>query len=88
MAITSLKIKIMPEQDIDLEKLKENIADSLKKAGAVSSSIEVEEIAFGLKALIITIAWPESLDTEIAEKSCKIEGVSSIQVVDYRRAFG
>jgi len=90
MAITGLKIKVMPESlETDLDGLKEKISDSLKKAGAINiSSIEEEPIAFGLKALIITIAWPESLETEIAEKAAQVEGISSVQIIDYRRAFG
>ena len=87
--MTALKLRIMPESlEINLEKLKSKLKESLKEAGALNTSIEEEDIAFGLKALIVTTAWPENLDTEKAEKSCTIEGVSSVQIIDYRRAFG
>jgi len=90
MAVTALKMKILPESvDTDLEELRKQIEESLKKSGAVRiESIEEEEIAFGLKALIVTIAWPESLETEQAEQACQIQGVSSVEIIDYRRAFG
>ena len=90
MANVIIKLKIMPESlDIDLEELKGKIEKALEKAGSVKINlIEVEEIAFGLKALIITLAWPENLDTEKAENAAKIPGVSSVEVIDYRRAFG
>ena len=35
------------------------------------------------------LAWPEEKDTEIIEVSlASIEGVSSVKIEDYRRAFG
>ena len=88
MGVTALKIKIMPEQGIDLENLKPKIEKTLKKAGAIKTEIEEEEIAFGLKSLIVTLAWPENKETEQAEAALKIKGVSSVQIIDYRRAFG
>lgn len=89
MAITALKIKAFPEEPkADLEKLKQEIILSLEKENAKSIKIEEEPIAFGLKALIITIAWPEENSTEKAEDACKIPGISSVEIIDYRRAFG
>lgn len=89
MGVAALKLKIMPEQGINLEKLKKEIELSLKKAGAINFTFEEQEIAFGLKSLIVTIAWPESSETEKAEEAIrKINGVSSLDVIDYRRAFG
>jgi len=90
MAVTALKIKILPESpDTNLEELGKQVEESLKKSGAVRiDKIEEEEIAFGLKALIVTLAWPESLETEKAEQACQISGVSSCEIIDYRRAFG
>jgi len=88
MAIAALKIKVMPEQGINLEELSQAIENELKKVGAIKiNSIQEEEIAFGLKALIVTIAWPETQDTEKVE-NLKVQGISSIQIIDYRRAFG
>ena len=90
MAVAALKIKVMPLAGIDLKELKEKIEKALKKAGAIRiESIEEQEIAFGLKALIVTIAWPEEKETGEAEEAIRgIEEVSSLDIIDYRRAFG
>lgn len=46
-------------------------------------------LGFGLKALVIQLAYPEEKDTSALESELgEIEGVSSSQIVDYRRAFG
>ena len=89
MAIAILKIKVMPEQKYDLEKLKKEIQDKISQAKGSVNKIEEEEVAFGLKCLIATIAWPEEKNTEEAEQAIKnIKGVSSLDIIDYRRAFG
>lgn len=91
MGIAVLRIKVMPSSpDTDLEVLKEALQEKLKKAGARSiEKIEEEDIAFGLKALIVTIAWPEDKETDDAvDVAKKVENVSSVDVIDYRRAFG
>ena len=68
----------------------EAIEESLIKAGAIKiNSIEEEPIAFGLKALIAFFAWPEKKETGEAEEAIKsVKDVSSLEVIDYRRAFG
>lgn len=89
MAIASLKIKIMPETADKIEAIKKNTEENLTKLGAKNISFELEPIAFGLKAIIATFAWPEQMDTEQAENAIKqVEGVSSLDIIDYRRAFG
>jgi translation elongation factor aEF-1 beta len=89
MGVAALQIKVMPSSEADLTKLEEKIRINLEKAGAIRVTIEIQEVAFGLKAMIVTIAWPEQKDTDEAEKAIQeIEEVSSLDVVDYRRAFG
>ena len=88
MAMTAVKLKIMPSSvEADIEKLKEEIKNKLENKGALNINFEVQEIAFGLKALIITLAWPEDSDTGAVE-NIEIPGISSIQIIDYRRAIG
>lgn len=89
MGVVALKLKVMPESpEINISDLKEEIKKKLKAAGAIRiENIAEEDIAFGLKALIITLAWPEELETEKAE-NIKVKGISSVQIIDYRRAFG
>lgn len=90
MAIVALKLKIMPEStETDLNAIKQEAEKLVMAEGAKRVISEEQPIAFGLKALILTIAWPEEKETEIAENKIKgIKGVSSVDVIDYRRAFG
>lgn len=89
MGVAALKIKVMPFSEADLSKLEQDIKKHLEKAGAIKVDIEIQEVAFGLKAMIVTIAWPEQNDTDEAEKAIQeIEEVSSLDIIDYRRAFG
>jgi len=84
----AVTVQVMPKSpDTDLEKLKKEIQEKLKKAK--NMQIEEKEIAFGLKALMLLIAWPENEDTdEIENILTEIEGVSSARIEDIRRAFG
>lgn len=91
MAIAALKIKILPDSlEASLEKIEEEarkIIESFEKAKLHRA--EKEEIAFGLKALILTIAWPEEKDQfELEQKLSSIPNVDSVEVIDFRRAVG
>ncbi|MCS7134568.1 MAG: elongation factor 1-beta [Candidatus Pacearchaeota archaeon] len=91
MAMAALKIKILPDNlEADLEKLEEEVRGIIEKFGkARLHKVEKEEIAFGLKALILTIAWPEEIDQyQLEEKLRKIKHVDSVEVIDFRRAVG
>lgn len=91
MAITALKIKILPDSpEADLKVLEEKVKEIVKKfENARLHKAEQEEIAFGLKALILTIAWPEHFDQyELEEKLKTLEHVDSVEVIDFRRAVG
>lgn len=84
----AVTVQVMPESpDTNLEKLKKEIEEKLGKA--INMQIEEKEIAFGLKALNVLIAWPENEDTdEIENILTEIKGVSSARIDDIRRAFG
>ena len=88
--IVAVIVKVMPSSlDVSLEGLKGKCKKVLEKEGGQNVSFEVREIAFGLKALMIKLAWPEEKETElIIEGLKKVEGVSEVDIVDYRRAFG
>ena len=88
MGMNAVEVKVMPESiDTNLEELKQEIQKKLKKAKNIK--IEEKEIAFGLKALQLLIAWPDTEDTdEIENIIAKIQGVSSCQIEEIRRAFG
>lgn len=90
MGITAVKIRILPASlEIDLEELKLIIKQEVETTGGKNCKFEEEPIAFGLKALIAFFAWPEELELSPLEDAIgNIEGVSSTQVIDMRRAFG
>ncbi len=90
MGITAVKIRILPTSpETDIEKLEDTIRRITEKKGGKNCKFEEEPIAFGLKALIAFFAWPEELELEGLENALnEIEEVSSIQVIDMRRAFG
>lgn len=90
MGIAAVKIRIMPTSpETELGALEITVKSLVEKLGGKNCSFEEEPIAFGLKAIIAFFAWPEELELETLETELKnIEDVSSIQVVDMRRALG
>ncbi|MCH7850891.1 MAG: elongation factor 1-beta [Nanoarchaeota archaeon] len=91
MSTAAVQFKIMPKDlDVNLENLKESLKKVIEsfESGVFNNSVE-DPIAFGLKALIITFAIAESEETDIIEaKLGDVEGVSSVELIDYRRAIG
>ncbi len=90
MAIAAIITKIMPSSpDVNLEEIKTKAREAMEKLNAKNISFEEQEIAFGLKAIMMKMAWPEEQNTDIIETTiAKIENVSSAKIEDYRRAFG
>ena len=86
----AVKIKIMPKSlETDLMKIEEEVRVVMKTRGVKNPKFEVHPIAFGLKALIALFGWPEEKEFEVFENSLmKIKDVSSIKVIDMRRAIG
>lgn len=90
MGIMAVKIKIMPESlETGLVKIEEEVKRMMERNDVKNPKFEVQPIAFGLKTLIVLFGWPEEKEFEGFENSLvKIKGVSSIEVVDMRRAIG
>lgn len=90
MAIAAVITKIMPESpDTNLSEIENKAKEIMEKEGAKNISFETKEIAFGLKAVMMKMAWPEEKDTDVIEtKLAEIPHVSSARIEDYRRAFG
>jgi len=90
MAVMAVKIKIMPKSlETDLVKVEEEVKKIMKTRGVKNPKFEVQPIAFGLKALIVLFGWPEEKEFEGFENSLmKIKDVSSIKIIDMRRAIG
>ncbi|PIN89218.1 elongation factor 1-beta [Candidatus Pacearchaeota archaeon CG10_big_fil_rev_8_21_14_0_10_35_13] len=90
MAIAALRLKILPVGlDTSLDVIKVEALKIMEALGALNTTFVEEPIAFGLKALIVQTAWPEAEDTDKAENGLSvIDGVSNVEIIDYRRAFG
>ncbi len=90
MGIVAVKIKVMPDSpETDIKEIEEKVRETLKKADCGNPKIEIQPIAFGLKALIVLFGWPEEKELEkLEEEMKKIKGVGSVEVIDMRRAIG
>ena len=90
MGVIAVKIKIMPDSpQSDIAKIEKNAKAILEKNGVKNPQFEIQLIAFGLKAVIVMFGWPEEKALEgLEEKLKKIVNVSSVQVIDIRRAIG
>ncbi|HUW44120.1 MAG TPA: elongation factor 1-beta [Bacillota bacterium] len=89
MGITAIKMKIMPESvETDLRKVEEEVKNRMMRNNVENPQLEVQPIAFGLNALVVLFGWPEEKEFEGFEKELqKIPGVSSIEILDMRRAI-
>ena len=90
MGFVVVQMKLMPSSpSVDLkviEKTAEKIINSMHKTAV---KIEEQPIAFGLKAMILSFAWNDAIETEKIEAELqKIENVSSVETLDIRKAFG
>ncbi len=84
MGNVMLTYKIMPEgTDTDLDRIKEKIKEIVEEDGKFKSSNE-ENVAFGLKAIIVKIVIPDEggIIDEMEEKLENIEGVQSVKSED------
>lgn len=89
MGQINFKIKLMPTSpSVNLEKIKHDFKSMIESHGGKSCSFTEEPIAFGLKAIIAMFLWPEEKEFEPTEnKLSTIKDVSSVQVLDMRRAL-
>jgi len=90
MGTVIIKIKLMPESpDSDLKKIEEEAEKAITSDGGWSVAFAEEPIAFGLKAIYVSFAWPEEKELEPLEnKLGRLNEVKSAEVSDMRRAIG
>ena len=88
MGTALIKLKIMPLGiDTNLEEIKSNAKEKIKEIKGEITKFEEVPVAFGLKSLIAYIRIDEKQDTNIIEEAIQqIDGVSSIDIIDYRKA--
>jgi elongation factor 1-beta len=88
MGDVAAKIKVMPESvETDLGELKEKLKAVIPEGAELHGDIVEEPIAFGLKALIVTlIVNDQEGGTEAVEEAfAKIPGAENVQVVEAYR---
>ena len=87
MSLAAIKIRIMPDApDADLAEIEVNARKILTNQGGKVASIEQEPIAFGLKAVIITLSIDENFEQDPLLNSIRrIAEVSSAEIIDFRR---
>lgn len=88
MGDVAAKMKIMPENvDTDLVGLKDKLITVIPAGAQLHGDIVEEPIAFGLKALIVTlIVNDEEGGTEAIEEAfAKVPGVENVQMQDIYR---
>ena len=91
MAQIIITLKIMPESpDIDLAQIEKQATKKIAKFEGEVGKVEIEPVAFGLKALKLYFVMDEAKGaTDPLEKDIEtIKGVNSVEVTDVRRAIG
>lgn len=81
----------MPDSpEADLDKMQEGCAKVLEEFGTEIGKVEIEPIAFGLKALKIYIVLDEGKGSpdDLEDKLRELEHVNSCETIDVRRALG
>lgn len=90
MGTALITINLMPSSpEVDLEKLKEEAKKVIEENKGTKTRFEEIPIAFGLKSVHAFFDLDESNELEPIENALeKIENISSIKMIDMRRAFG
>jgi elongation factor 1-beta len=92
MADVVITMKIMPDSpEVDLKSVEEKALEKITKFAELSNyKVELEPVAFGLKAINILFVMDEAKGAtdSLEEDVAKIEGVNSVEITDVRRALG
>jgi translation elongation factor aEF-1 beta len=90
MGFTAVQMKLMPDSpSADLKRIEKDAEATINSMHKTVVKVEEQPIAFGLSAIILSFAWNDEIDTEKLEAELqKIANVSSVEVLDIRKAFG
>ena len=91
MADVIITFQVMPESpEEDLKVLEEKAKIEIENFGGEVGKVEIEPVAFGLKAVNIVFVMDESKGAtdDLEELISEIKGIQSVRVIDVRRAFG
>ena len=91
MAQVVITLRIMQDSpDIDLKQLEVKASAAIKHFGGEIGKVDIQPVAFGLKALDIFFVMDEAKgSTEVLENEiANFEGIASVEITDVRRAIG
>ncbi|MFH1332291.1 MAG: elongation factor 1-beta [archaeon] len=91
MATVFVTLKVMPKTtDVDLKVLEEKVKEKIKDFGGEVAGVEIQPVAFGLNALLISFLMDESKGSPdpLEESVSELEDVASATVIDVRRTLG
>jgi len=90
MGFTAIQMKIMPDSpSADLKAIEKKTEEIINSMHKTLVKFEEEPIAFGLSAIITSFAWNDEIEIEVLEaKLQQIPNVSSVEILDIRKAFG
>ena len=91
MANIVLTFKVMPDSpETNLKQIEESCGKLAKEFGTEIGKVEIEPIAFGLKALKLFLVLDESKGSpdKLEEQFRTVRGVQSVEVTDVRRTIG
>ncbi len=87
VGINGVKYKLMPESpSVDLIKIQESAKKIVEEFGGENKEYSIEDIAFGLKAVIVFFFYSDDKNIDSMEEMLsKISDVASVQLVDMRK---
>jgi translation elongation factor aEF-1 beta len=85
--INGVKYKLMPESpSADLKAIEESAKRIVEEFGGKNKEYSIEDIAFGLKAVIVFFFYSDDKNIDsMEEKLAKIKNVASVQLIDMRK---
>ena len=91
MADVVITLRIMPKSpETDLKAIGERAKAFISEYGGEVGKVEIQPVAFGLKALELIFVSNEDIGStdKLEQNVASIEGVNSVEVTDVRRAIG
>ncbi|MBI2147215.1 elongation factor 1-beta [Candidatus Woesearchaeota archaeon] len=91
MAQVIVTLKVMPESpETDLAAIEQQAKHLISEFGGEVGRVDIEPIAFGLKAVKLLFIMDEDKGSTEAleEEVAKVAGVNSVDVTDVRRTIG
>lgn len=91
MAKVIITLKIMPESpDSNLNQIEEKAIKLIEEFGGDVGKVEIEPVAFGLKAIKLIFVSDESKGgtEDLESKISDLDEVNSVEAIDVRRAIG